>query len=224
MLRPCKGSSCLELTLSEQTRAAPVSFQHEVVENMRGVDSKTLLSVLPRYPSGRTSHRIRRSFMDDVFVRGRPVLKASTFILIFSVALRAGWVPGSLRGKVTDGSGTAVSGVVVAAITEQGRVKVGVTDAQGDYTIDKLSPGRYEIWAGGNGFSVYENTSLGVRAGRALTLNICLRPSPEPPRAIRLEMVQVRAGGEKALVSTPAGTGANPVAWGTPVTPFLAPH
>jgi hypothetical protein len=106
------------------------------------------------------------------------VMVASAFILILSVTLHAGSVPGSLRGKVTDNSGTAVSGAVVAAITEQGQVKVGVTDGQGKYAIRNLSPGRYTIWAGGSGFSVYENSSLGVRAGRAQKLDICLRPNP----------------------------------------------
>jgi hypothetical protein len=140
------------------------------------------------------------------------MLSASTFILILSATLHARSVPGSLRGKVTDGSGTAVSGAVVAAITEQGQVKVGVTDTQGDYTIGNLSPGRYTIWAGGNGFSVYENAGLGVRSGRAQKLDICLRPNLEGSRTVRLEMAEVRVRRDAAPVSIRPGRAGNPVA------------
>ena len=134
------------------------------------------------------------------------MMRASTFILILSAVLQARSVPGSLRGRVTDGSGAAVSGVVVAAITEQGRVKVGITDPQGDYAIGDLSPGRYTIWAGESGFSFYENTSLGVRAGRAQKLDICLRPSLGGSSAIRLQMAEVPIRSDAAPVSIRAGT------------------
>jgi Carboxypeptidase regulatory-like domain len=119
------------------------------------------------------------------------MLNASIFVLILSAALQARSVPGSLRGRVTDASGTAVSRAVVAAITEQGQIKFGITDTQGDYTIGNLSPGRYTIWAGVSGFSLYENTSFGVRAGRAQTLDICLRPNLGGSSAVRLEMAEV---------------------------------
>ena len=148
-------------------------------------------------------------------------MSVAAFVLILSAALHARTVPGSLRGKVTDGSGTAVSGAVVAAITEQGQVKVGITDAQGDYTIGNLFPGRYTIWAGGNGFSLYENTSLGVRGGRAQTLDICLRPSLEGSTAVRLEMAEVGVCRHAASVSFRAGTVGKPEALETFVTPCL---
>jgi hypothetical protein len=128
-------------------------------------------------------------------------LRLSTFILILSAILHVRVVPGSLRGRVTDGSGTAVTGAVVAAITGQGQIKVGITDAHGEYTIGDLSPGKYTIWAGGNGYHLYENTSLGVRAGRSQTLDICLRSNPESSSADRLEMAKVRQGSNTELIS-----------------------
>jgi len=146
------------------------------------------------------------------------MMRASTFILILSAVLQARSVPGSLRGRVTDGSGAAVSGVVVAAITEQGRVKVGITDPQGDYAIGDLSPGRYTIWAGGNGFSLYENTSLGVTAGPAQTLDICLRPSLRGPIAPPLEIAQAWVCPDRAPASIRAGTARQPDAFATLVT------
>src|SRR6516165_8032429 len=122
----------------------------------------------------------------------RQMLRTTISMLILSTVLNARSVPGSLRGRVTDDSGAAVSGAVVAAITGQGRVKVGITDARGNYAIGDLSPGKYTIWAGGNGFSLYENSSLGVRAGRAQTLDIHLRPSLQGSSAVPLEMARVR--------------------------------
>jgi hypothetical protein len=148
----------------------------------------------------------------DLFDQGRHMLRASTFIVFLSVGLYARSVPGSLRGRVTDVSGTAVSGAVVAAITGQGQVKVGITDAQGDYAIGDLSPGKYTIWAGRNGFSLYENMSLGVTAGRAQILDIRLRPSREGSSAVLLEMAQVRVCREAAPV---AGTARKPAAFAT---------
>ena len=150
--------------------------------------------------------------MDDLFGQSKRMLRASTFILILPAALHARSVPGSLRGKVTDGSGTAVSGAVVAAITEQGQVKVGITGAQGEYAIGNLSPGRYTIWAGGSGFSLYENTRFGVRAGRAQTLDICLRPRRGGSSAVRLEMAEVRVCRDAKPVSLRAATAGTPAA------------
>jgi Carboxypeptidase regulatory-like domain len=156
------------------------------------------------------------------------MLNASTFILILSAALQARSVPGSLRGRVTDGSGTAVSGAVVAAITERGQVKVGITDTQGGYTIGNLSPGRYTIWAGVSGFSLYENTSLGVRAGRAQTLDICLRPNLGGSSAVRLQMAEVRVRRDAAPGSIRPRTARRPAAATQNLTceehsePFLA--
>ena len=150
--------------------------------------------------------------MDDLFSQGRPMLSTSTFILILSAALQARSVPGSLRGRVTDGSGTAVSGAVVAAITEQGQVKFGITDTQGDYAIGNLSPGRYTIWAGVSGLSLYENNSLGVRAGRAQTLDICLKPNLGGSSAVRLQMARIRVRHKAARVSIRAGTAGRTIA------------
>jgi Carboxypeptidase regulatory-like domain len=144
--------------------------------------------------------------MDILLRHWRPMSNASIFVLILSAALQARSAPGSLRGRVTDGSGTAVSGAVVAAITEQGQIKFGITDTQGEYTIGNLSPGRYTIWAGESGFSFYENTSLGVRAGRGQTLDICLRPSLGGSSAIRLQMAEVPIRSDAAPVSIRAGT------------------
>jgi hypothetical protein len=153
---------------------------------------------------------------ERLFGQGRPMLSASTFILILSAALHGRSVPGSLRGKVTDGSGTAVSGAVVAAITEQGQVKVGITDTQGGYAIGNLFPGRYTIWAGGNGFSLYEDAGLGVRPGQAQRLDIRLRPILEGSQAVPLEIAD-RC--DQPPASTRAGTGKSAAF----VTPRLLP-
>jgi len=182
------------------------------------------MSNLARHASGRTGYRIWSSLRDNRFGQGRPMLSTSTFILILSATLHAQSVPGSLRGKVMDGSGTAVSGAVVAAITEQGQVKVGITDTQGDYTIHNLSPGRYTIWAGGNGFSLYENTSLGVRAGRAQTLDICLRSSEGGSNAVRLETAEAQRCRDRGPVPIRAALAGKSAASATPSLLLLSTH
>jgi hypothetical protein len=129
--------------------------------------------------------------MRDWFSRGARALCAGALTLLFSARLLAQSVSSSLGGKVTDALGVAVPGVVVAAITEQGRVKVAVTDDQGRYAFRGLPPGKYTIWAGGDGFSLYENRSLHLLAGRARALDICLRPNSESSRLVMVEIAGV---------------------------------
>ncbi len=124
--------------------------------------------------------------MHDLLHRSKFVFCALFCLIGFSAGLNARPAEGCLHGKVTDVSGAAVPGLTVAAITEYGRVRIGITDNQGRYIIKGLPPGKYTIWAGGEGYSFYENTRLAVAAGRTRDLNIRLRRSSEKSRGVVL--------------------------------------
>lgn len=115
--------------------------------------------------------------MQGLFRRGLNVPGILALLLFFSIGAPARPAAGNLHGTVTSPSGTPVPGVVVAAITVRGRVKVGITDRQGRYSIAALSSGRYTIWAGGDGFSLYENSGIKVVAGHVRELDIRLQVS-----------------------------------------------
>lgn len=125
--------------------------------------------------------------MLGLFRRGLNVPGTLALLLFVSIGAPARPAAGNLHGTVTSTSGTPVPGVVVAAITERGRVKVAITDDQGRYSIAALSSGRYTIWAGGSGFSLYENFGIKVAAGRARELDIRLQPSWEGPASLASE-------------------------------------
>ena len=129
--------------------------------------------------------------MGNLFRRGMRILSAFASTLLFSAVLLARSGVGSLYGKVTDPLGTAVSGVVVAAITRQGRVRIGVTDNEGSFAISELAPGKYTIWAGGEGFSLYENSSFVVKTGQTQMLDIWLHPNSERSRVSLMETAEV---------------------------------
>jgi hypothetical protein len=98
--------------------------------------------------------------------------------LLASAALHAQPGAATLRGQVIGPAGEVVPGAVVAAIAEEGRVRLAVTNEQGRYAIQELRPGTYIIWAREKGFSLYENDDLEIKRGQAQTLDILLTPNP----------------------------------------------
>jgi photosystem II stability/assembly factor-like uncharacterized protein/protocatechuate 3,4-dioxygenase beta subunit len=125
-----------------------------------------------RLPTGNYKVRFRqsnRSFADEWYEN------TSTFEAGLTVPAQAGsttpninarledWldVQGYTAGRVTDGSGSALSGVQVVAYDLAGlSVSSASTDGNGNYQIWRLPPGPYRIWfnpstAGGNFASEY---------------------------------------------------------------------
>jgi len=141
--------------------------------------------------------------------RNRRHLSAFALTLLLSTGLVAQPLAGRLRGRVIDPLGEAISGVAVAAITDQGRVRVGITDNQGRYAIGDLSPGKYTIWAGGEGFALYENPGLKVAAGLDKALDIRLRPSSGSSSITALETAEVRTTAADVMLFSFDGTSPN---------------
>jgi hypothetical protein len=97
----------------------------------------------------------------------------------------------SLSGEVRDLSGARISGVAIAVIAADGKVKFTVSDRVGRYLITDLQPGRYTVWAWSKGFALYENNSLLVRRGRDSTFDIPLEVGMREPWAPGRELSRI---------------------------------
>lgn len=95
----------------------------------------------------------------------------------------------SLSGEVRDYSGARVSGVAIAVIGADGRLKFTVSDHDGRYLGKDLLPGRYTAWAWSKGFALYENNRLLIRHGRHATLDIPLEVGIQEPRVPGRELL-----------------------------------
>jgi hypothetical protein len=82
---------------------------------------------------------------------------------------------GRIVGRVTDSGGALVPGASVRAINLDTNVPTPVkTNAEGNYKILSLNPGRYRLEAQLEGFKRYERPSLEVRVGDVLEIDIAL--------------------------------------------------
>lgn len=77
---------------------------------------------------------------------------------------------GSLRGRISDGKGTAVEGVTVMLEPDK---HIAQTDGQGAFVVDPLYPGTYRISVSFSGYADYSDT-VTVKAGETAVKDIVL--------------------------------------------------
>lgn len=76
----------------------------------------------------------------------------------------------SIEGTVTDASGATIQNVMVVAVNNiTGQRSSAVTDSDGDYSLDGLTPGSYQITAAAAGFK--RATVSGLRLASGMTAN-----------------------------------------------------
>jgi hypothetical protein len=110
-------------------------------------------------------------------------------------------LPAAVRGKVQTSGATGIAGAKVELRrgTEQRQV---VSDAAGDFTIDELAAGAYQLSVSASGWSAHEGT-LELRAGANPALEITLKR--ELPQAqIRGTVRSFDGAPLKASISIPA--------------------
>ena len=102
-------------------------------------------------------------------------------ICIALLSMQAGLlaaVTGRIAGTVTDPSGRAIPGAIVAVTnTAQGLQTKTVTDAKGDYSLPSLFVGTYDVLFEANGFRSEKRTSLVVDANAAIEQDVTLQLS-----------------------------------------------
>ena len=93
-------------------------------------------------------------------------------ICLLSLCFQAGLAQqrsSSVAGQVTDELGGLVVGATVTLIAADGTQKSGVTNAEGTYAFNSVTPGRYTVRFSAPGFSPYENGEVEVIAGKRTT-------------------------------------------------------
>jgi hypothetical protein len=99
-------------------------------------------------------------------------------LALFAAGASARQAAGSVRGQLADEFGGVIVGATVTATDAAGKSKSVVSDAEGNFTLAGLAPGKYIVRAVAPGFALYENAEVEVAAGRnelgKITLGVSL--------------------------------------------------
>jgi hypothetical protein len=105
-------------------------------------------------------------------------LTAALALLVFLAGASPAWAQAttSVRGTVTDPSGSAVVGASVTIANPESKTeRNATTGAQGEYQFLLLSPGTYTLKVSATGFAGYEQTGLQLLVNTPATANIQLK-------------------------------------------------
>jgi Carboxypeptidase regulatory-like domain/Peptidase family M1 domain len=96
---------------------------------------------------------------------------------------------GTISGTVTDPKGAVVAGATVTVYTEaSGReVAAAQTDAQGQYKIENLPPGPYDVAVAAKGFSAVRLEKYVVEEGKTTKVDVRLEVAPVEGGAVEVK-------------------------------------
>lgn len=99
-------------------------------------------------------------------------------LALCAIGVSARQATGSLRGQLADEFGGVIVGATVTVTDAAGASKSATSDADGNFSLAGLAPGKYVVRAVAPGFSLYENGEVDVVAGRnelgKITLGVSL--------------------------------------------------
>src|SRR5881628_3219927 len=128
------------------------------------------------------------------------------FLLVLSrvIGAQSVSVSGDIKGTITDPSGAVVSKATVIAVdTARGLRRFTDSDTSGEYRIQGLSPGNYDVSVEQSGFQNEVHKDVVVNVGRAVIVDFRMQVSP------RKEVVEVSS--EPPVVDTERGHQADTV-------------
>jgi Carboxypeptidase regulatory-like domain len=105
---------------------------------------------------------------------------------------------GTLRGQVTDPSGSSIANATVIVTTPTGNAITATTNRDGIYEIKNLAPGKYGVKVISQGFAPFETSNVEVLAGQIQKLDVPLTIE------VREEKVTVTDQAAAALDTNPA--------------------
>src|SRR5579872_1830541 len=98
--------------------------------------------------------------------------------LIFSSVVMGQATDSIIAGSVKDPSGAAVVGVTITAVNKQTNVKyTSVTNAAGDYRLNNVPVGLYDVSATAPGFATETVANVKTDLNHTITTNITLQVS-----------------------------------------------
>jgi hypothetical protein len=112
-----------------------------------------------------------------------PAIKRLGWSLVMTLAVALAALPlgaqvlyGSLVGNVQDESGAVVSGAAVTLTNKgTGQVLEATTDSEGNYSINNILPGVYDIKATKQGFATYTQTDLNVSTNNVTRVDMKMK-------------------------------------------------
>ncbi len=89
---------------------------------------------------------------------------------------QSGQVSGTIRGVVTDPSGSAITGAAIhARNVDTGFERNSTSNSRGEYEVPLLPIGMYKVTVSATGFAPYEQTGLRVELDKASPLDVSLQ-------------------------------------------------
>ena len=112
---------------------------------------------------------LRHRFLRYAFV-------LSSVAIFLSSGSAFGQVAASLSGRITDSTGSAISGATVTANNvETGISRDAVSDQSGRYQLLELPLGSYEVRAGKSGFAEEMRKGISLVVGQSATADLSLK-------------------------------------------------
>ena len=105
-------------------------------------------------------------------------------VLVSAVSARAQSGNGTLRGQVTDPSGSAITTAKVTVTWPNGKVTTADTVHDGRFEITGLPPGKYGVAVTAKGFAPFEVLDYEITAGEAERLNVTLSLQAQQEKVI----------------------------------------
>src|SRR5436305_6012919 len=112
-------------------------------------------------------------------------------IFPFRVSAQGSAATGSLRGQVTDPSGSAVGTATVIVTTPGGDAITANTNRDGVYEVKNLAPGKYTVKIVAQGFTEFDSYAIDIAGGQLQQLDARL---------------SIETQAEKVTVTDEAGT------------------
>src|SRR5689334_14162150 len=85
---------------------------------------------------------------------------------------------GALAGTIVDSLGARVTGASVVLLHEGGKSSEAKTDSDGTFSFPSLTPGRYQVMAAAQGFTVRTSDPVYVGAGARVSVEVALEIGP----------------------------------------------
>ncbi len=100
--------------------------------------------------------------------------------MLVAIVVRSSWAAddASIQGAVVDPLGARVAGATVKLLFDGKPLKEVSSDAQGDFVLDALAAGRYQIQASAPGFQVRTTDPMFIGGGARLSVEVTLPMGP----------------------------------------------